>query len=42
MTNDSDRGIWLYDLVNNTSRLATAASGDHFNAAWAADGRSFF
>ena len=38
----SDRGIWLYDLVNNTSRLATAAPGDHFNAAWAADGRSFF
>jgi hypothetical protein len=38
----SDRGIWLYDLVNNTSRLATAAPGDHFNAAWAADGRLFF
>ena len=37
-----DRGIWLYDLVNNESRLVTAAPGDHFNAAWAADGRSFF
>ena len=37
-----DRGIWLYDLVNNTSRLATTAPGDHFNAAWDADGRSFF
>ena len=28
--------------MNNKSRLATAAPGDHFNAAWAADGRSFF
>jgi Tol biopolymer transport system component len=36
------RRIVLYDLANNTSRVATDTSGDHFNAVWAADGRSFF
>jgi Tol biopolymer transport system component len=37
-----ERSIWVFDLANNTSRVATPIPGDHFNAAWAADGRSFF